>query len=86
MQIPHGFFKDGDTLPIDPDATAMDIGFIGQYRVIYTQYKGKWSADSPDVPGVFAGGDTREDAERVMREAIVFHLDEGDQVKARKHA
>jgi predicted RNase H-like HicB family nuclease len=73
-------------LPIDPDVTAREGGLIDGYRVIYTHYKGKWSADSPDVPGVFAGGDTREDAEQTMRETIAFHLEGSEQDKAGKGA
>ncbi|HVA92013.1 MAG TPA: type II toxin-antitoxin system HicB family antitoxin [Chloroflexota bacterium] len=72
MQIPQGFFKAGDTVPVDPDATAMDVGYIDGYRVIYTEYKSTWHAKSPDLPGIFAGGDTRDDAEHTMREAIAF--------------
>lgn len=34
-----------------------------------------YSAYSPDLPGVAATGRTREECEREMREAIVFHLD-----------
>ncbi len=34
-----------------------------------------YSAYSPDVPGCVATGDTREDVERAMREAIAFHFD-----------
>jgi predicted RNase H-like HicB family nuclease len=61
-------------LPIDPDVTAIDVGYIDTYRVIYMLYKDTWSAESPDIAGVFAGGATREAAEIAMREAISFHL------------
>jgi predicted RNase H-like HicB family nuclease len=45
------------------------------YLVIYEQAgDGSWSASAADLP-VFAVGDTREDAEQRIREAIAFHLD-----------
>jgi len=34
-----------------------------------------YSAYSPDVAGVAAAGATREECERLMREAIAFHLE-----------
>lgn len=34
-----------------------------------------YSAWSPDVPGCVATGDTLEEAERQMREALAFHLE-----------
>jgi predicted RNase H-like HicB family nuclease len=30
---------------------------------------------SPDLPGVVAAGETREECEALMREAIVFHIE-----------
>lgn len=33
-----------------------------------------YSAYSPDLPGVVAAGDTRQDTERLMREAMAEHL------------
>ena len=34
-----------------------------------------YSAYSPDLPGCVATGDTREECERQMQEAIAFHLE-----------
>jgi len=79
MWIPKGFFRPGDTLPVDPDVTAMDVGYIDGYRVIYTEYKGAWNAHSPDLPSIFAGGETRDAAERIMREAIIFDRETSEQ-------
>ena len=46
------------------------------YGVIYEQADdGSWSASAADLP-VFAVGDTRQEAERAMRSAIAFYLDE----------
>ena len=36
---------------------------------------GHYGAWAPDLPGCIALGDTIEDTEREMREAIAFHLD-----------
>ena len=46
------------------------------YLVIYEQAEdGGWGAHSPDVPGVFALGQTREEAEARMTEALSAHLE-----------
>lgn len=45
------------------------------YLVIYEQAdEGGWGAHSPDVEGVFALGETREEAETRMAEALAAHL------------
>ena len=36
---------------------------------------GHYGARAPDLPGCIALGDTIEETEREMREAIAFHLD-----------
>ena len=33
-----------------------------------------WSAHVPDLPGCVAAGTTREETERLIREAIEFHV------------
>jgi predicted RNase H-like HicB family nuclease len=46
-----------------------------QYLVIYEQADdGGWGAHSPDVDGVFALGETREEVESRMAEALAAHL------------
>jgi predicted RNase H-like HicB family nuclease len=45
------------------------------YVVIYEQASdGSWSVSAADLP-VFAVGDTREEAESQIRDAIVFYLE-----------
>ena len=45
------------------------------YLVIYEQAEdGGWGAHSPDVDGVFAVGETREEVEARMAEALSGHL------------
>lgn len=45
------------------------------YLVIYEQGEdGAWGAHSPDVDGVFALGETREEVESRIAEALSAHL------------
>ena len=46
-----------------------------QYTVIYEWGKRNWSAYVPDLPGCIATGKTRKETERVIREAIQFHIE-----------
>ncbi len=46
-----------------------------KYVVVYEQTPTGWSAYVPDVPGCVAAGAKREETERLIREAIVFHLE-----------
>ena len=52
----------------DPDAPSYLI-------VIERADDGGFGAWAPDLPGCVALGDSIEDAERQMREAIAFHLE-----------
>jgi predicted RNase H-like HicB family nuclease len=45
------------------------------YTVIFEKGSTSWGAYVPDLPGVIAVGDTREETERMIQEAIEFHLD-----------
>ena len=45
-----------------------------QYVVVYEQTPNNWSAYVPDLPGCIAAGDTREEVERLIREAIILHV------------
>ena len=46
-----------------------------KYTVIYEQGPTSWGAYVPDLPGVISVGDSREEVERLIQEAIEFHLD-----------
>ena len=47
-----------------------------RYLVVYERAPdGGWGAHSPDVEGVFALGETREDVEARMAEALAAHLE-----------
>lgn len=46
-----------------------------EYLVIYEQGDTSWGAYSPDVPGVAVVGDSHEEVERLMREAIPLHIE-----------
>jgi predicted RNase H-like HicB family nuclease len=54
-----------------------------EYTVIYESGKRNWSAYVPDLPGCIATGKTRKQVERLMREAIEFHI-EGMKAKGEK--
>ena len=45
-----------------------------RYVVVYEQTPKNWSAYVPDVPGCVAAGDTREDVEKLIQEALTLHL------------
>ena len=72
--IPEGFFKPGERLPVGDDITAVECGYIDGYRMVYLQTANNWSAYSPDVRGIYVGGDSRSNAEQRMREALPDHL------------
>lgn len=46
-----------------------------QYVVILEEGPKSWGAYAPDLPGCVAAGDTREEAMKLIRDAIEFHLD-----------
>lgn len=46
-----------------------------KYVVMYEQTPNNWSAYVPDLPGCVAAGDTRAEAEHLIREAIVLHVE-----------
>jgi predicted RNase H-like HicB family nuclease len=45
------------------------------YTVIYEQGIASWGAYVLDLPGVITVGDTREEVEQLIPEAIAFHLE-----------
>lgn len=46
-----------------------------KYLIVIEKSKTGFSAYSPDLPGCVSTGNTIEDTEQNMREAISFHLD-----------
>jgi predicted RNase H-like HicB family nuclease len=54
-----------------------------EYTVIYESGKRNWSAYVPDLPGCIATGKTRRLVEKLIREAIEFHI-EGLQARGEK--
>jgi predicted RNase H-like HicB family nuclease len=46
-----------------------------RYTVIYEQGPTSWGAYVPDLPGVISVGDSRAEVERLIQEAIEFHLE-----------
>jgi len=45
------------------------------YTVIYEKGTTSWGAYVPDLPGVIAVGDSRDEVEQLIQEAVEFHLD-----------
>ncbi len=46
-----------------------------KYTVIYEKGTTSWGAYVPDLPGVIAVGDSRDEVERLIQEAVEFHLE-----------
>jgi predicted RNase H-like HicB family nuclease len=46
-----------------------------QYVVVYEKSTTGWSAYVPDLPGVVTTGQTKEETQQLIREAIEFHLE-----------
>lgn len=46
-----------------------------RYMVVLERGKTSWGAHVPDLPGCVAVGKSREEALRLIREAITFHID-----------
>jgi len=45
-----------------------------RYAVVIEKAEGNYSAYVPDLPGCVAAGDTAEETDRLIREAIEIHL------------
>jgi len=45
------------------------------YTVIYEKGPTSWGAYVPGLPGVVSVGDSRDEVERLIQEAIAFHLE-----------
>lgn len=46
-----------------------------RYAIVIEKAEGNFSAYVPDLPGCVATGDTVDEVEREIREAIRFHID-----------
>ena len=46
-----------------------------KYVVVYEKSATGWGAYVPDLPGVIVTGQTKEETQQLIREAIEFHLD-----------
>jgi predicted RNase H-like HicB family nuclease len=46
-----------------------------EYTVIYEKGTRNWSAYVPDLPGCIATAKTQKQLERIIREAIEFHIE-----------
>ncbi len=48
---------------------------MSEYLVVIEHEGESWGAYCPDLPGVGVVGDTREEVEQLIRDAISLHLD-----------
>jgi len=46
-----------------------------KYTVIYEKGDSTWGAYVPDLPGVIAAADSREEVEALIRDAVEFHIE-----------
>jgi predicted RNase H-like HicB family nuclease len=46
-----------------------------KYAVVYEKTDNNYAAYVPDLPGCIATAKTQEDVERLIREAIAFHIE-----------
>lgn len=46
-----------------------------RYLVVVEQGSDSWGAHVPDVPGVVAAAESREEVLEVIRDAIAFHIE-----------
>ena len=46
-----------------------------RFTVIYERGPTSWGAYVPDLPGVISVGESRDEAEHLIQEAIEFHLE-----------
>jgi len=47
-----------------------------EYAVIFERGERGWGAYVPDLPGCVAAGNTREEVEKLIREAMEMHIDD----------
>ena len=45
------------------------------YAIVIERTDNGYSAYAPDLPGCVGAGDSYEDAEKLIREAVIFHLE-----------
>jgi len=69
MKISHGH--------IEEDLEGLGTGKIMsvRYPVVYEKGPSSWGASVPDLPGCIAVGATRDEVERLVREAIEAHIE-----------
>ena len=48
---------------------------MSEYLVVIEHEGDSWGAYCPDLPGLGVVGDSREEVERLIGEAVAFHLD-----------
>ncbi|CAN5681408.1 type II toxin-antitoxin system HicB family antitoxin [soil metagenome] len=46
-----------------------------RFLIVFEKAENNWAAYSPDLPGCVATGDSREETEANMHEAVQFHIE-----------
>jgi predicted RNase H-like HicB family nuclease len=46
-----------------------------EYAIIFEKGPVSWGAHVPDLPGLFAAGETFEETDKLIREGIEFHIE-----------
>jgi len=49
---------------------------MNKYLIFIEKYGNSYSAFAPDLPGCVAAGDTMEETEEMMRQAIAMHIED----------
>jgi predicted RNase H-like HicB family nuclease len=61
---------------IEESPVLVSEGQMHGYRIVYEQIPTSWGAYAPDLPGLGVVGNSREEVERLIGEAIPIHLEE----------
>ncbi len=48
---------------------------MNRFLIVFEKAENNWAAYSPDLPGCVATGDSREETEANMHEAVQFHIE-----------
>jgi predicted RNase H-like HicB family nuclease len=66
---------EGDSGEYPSSGRATEAEPMSEYLVVIEHEGESWGAYCPDLPGVGVVGDSQEEVEQLIREAITFHLD-----------
>jgi predicted RNase H-like HicB family nuclease len=73
--IKTALIKDGWHISIDLETSSIGGSTMKEYAVIYEQGETNWGAMVPDLPGCVSIGDTFEEVQENVKEAIELYLE-----------